>query len=470
MTKRFDLRREWLFAGLLAAFCLIYALWYPATISIEDESSNIALAYSIEHGSIYTEAAGQLWGLPIGIHNVSKFSPFHAALLVPAIALNWKLVFLVSAGFFIAGAFILRAMLLRDGLGSGWTALYFLLPGALYYSQTAMAGVPAAVMALLGVSLCLRNPPRPLLAGLAFGASVLLHPWMGPIVIIFCGIWIFEQRFSGMLELILGAIPSILLLAAYNFATTGNPIRNVYTILGHQHLFRGEHLVGFLTFYVASIAIFPLSGWSAFSRRWSGTYAVPAVGAVVVAMASLYYYRDGLNFGSARVPGGMAAIAGLVPGQRFLLPFSMIACFPAARFLNSRFTTWDSARLTTGKVAALLTFVVGFSMLSIFHQAYLTAFATIQQAIQQNISPEASVAIDPQLAKDFAPLPSVYRYVTVLDETDAPAPEAYIALLLPPGQSPPVRMMENRASREIMVRSWVWNRDLLILLPAHPKD
>ncbi|MGA6971502.1 MAG: hypothetical protein WBY93_07715, partial [Candidatus Binatus sp.] len=102
---------------MLAAFCLIYALWYPATISIEDESSNIALAYSIEHGSIYTEAAGQLWGLPIGIHNVSKFSPFHAALLVPAIALNWKLVFLVSAGFFIAGAFILRTMLLRDGLG-----------------------------------------------------------------------------------------------------------------------------------------------------------------------------------------------------------------------------------------------------------------------------------------------------------------------------------------------------------------
>src|ERR1700691_3407975 len=113
MTTRFDLRREWLFAGLLAAYCLIYALWYPATISIEDESSNLALAYSIAHGTMYTETAGQLWGLPIGSHNVSKFSPFHAALLVPAFALNWKLVFLVSSGFFIAGAFTLRATLLR---------------------------------------------------------------------------------------------------------------------------------------------------------------------------------------------------------------------------------------------------------------------------------------------------------------------------------------------------------------------
>ena len=468
-STRFDLRREWLFAGLLAAFCLIYALWYPATISIEDESSNVALAYCIAHGTIYTEAAGQLWGLPIGSHNVSKFSPFHAALLVPAFALNWKLVFLVSAGFFIAGAFIVRAMLLRDGLGSGWTALYFLLPGTLYYSQTAMAAVPAAVTALLGVSLCLRNPPRPLLAGLAFGASVLLHPWMGPIAIAFCGVWILEQRFSGMLELMIGAIPSILMLAAYNFATTGSPIRNVYTILGHQHLFRGLHLFGFLTFYLVSIAIFPLAGWSAFSRRWSGTYAVPAVGAVVVAMASLYYYRDGLNFGSARVPGGMAAIAGLVPGQRFLLPFSMIACLPAARFLSARLSEWESGRLATVKTGALATFVVGFAMLSIFHQAYLRAFANIQQAIRQNLPLDAPIAVDPQLVKEFAPLPAVYSHLTVLDETDPPPPAAYIAMLVTPGQPPPDNLIRDRDYGETHIRSWVWNRDLLIVKPAHTR-
>jgi len=473
MSGRFDLRKEWLFAGLLVSFCVIYALWYPATISIDDESSTIALAYSIEHGTVYTEAAGPFWGLLIGNHMVSKFSPFHAAVLVPAMAMNWRLSFLVSASFFVAGAFILRAMLRREGLGSGWTGLYFLLPGALYYSQTVMAAVPATVMCLLGVSLCLRTPARPFLAGLAFGVSVLLHPWVGPIAVVFCAVWTLERRFSGLAELLIGALPSIVLLAAYNFLTTGSPIRTVYTILGHQHLFRGAHFPGFLAFYVASLAIFPLAGWSVFSRRWSGTYALPAVGAVVVAMASLYYYRDGLNFGSARIPAAAAELAGLVPGQRFLLPLSMIACLPAARFLNFRLSTWDLARIAKAKIVALGAFMVGFALLSIFHQAYLQAFAKIQEALHENIPPDAPVAVDndSDVAKEFAPLNVVYRHVTVVDQTGAPPPdEAYVAMLLRPGQSPPPNWTENRASREIKIRSWVWNRDLLIAEPARAKD
>jgi len=161
MSKRFDLRKEWLFAALLLSFCFIYALWYPATISIADESSIIALAYCIEHGTIFTEAAGELWGVQIGNHLIEKFSPFHAAMLVPAMMVNWRLAFLVSAASFVAGAFLLRAMLSREGLGNEWTVLYFLLAGALYYSGTLMAAVPAAVMGLLGVLFCLRTPARP---------------------------------------------------------------------------------------------------------------------------------------------------------------------------------------------------------------------------------------------------------------------------------------------------------------------
>jgi hypothetical protein len=193
------------------------------------------------------------------------------------------------------------------------------------------------------------------------------------------------------------------------------------------------------------------------------------VGAVVLAMASLYYYRDGLNFGSARVPGGLAAIAGLVPGQRFLLPFSMIACLPAARFLSARLSAWDNRRLTTAKVGALATFVVGFAMLSIFHQAYLRAFASIQQAIRQNLPLDAPIAVDPQLVKEFAPLPAVYSHLTVLDETDATPRAAYIAMLLTPGQSPPDNLIRDRDYGETHIRSWVWNRDLLIVQPAHTK-
>jgi hypothetical protein len=470
MSERFDFRKEWLFAGLLAGFCAIYALWYPATISILDESSIIALAYSIAQGTIYTEATGPNLGLQIGAHTVEKQSAFHAAMLSPAMATDWHLVFLVSAGFFVAGALIMRAMLLRHGLGSGWTALYFLLAGSLYYSQTVMAAVPAAVMCLLGVSLCLRSEPRPLLAGLALGASVLLHPWMGPIAIVFCAVWTLERRLRGLAGLLLGAIPSIILLAAYNFVTTGNPTRSVYTILGVHRLFGGEHFLGFLAFYVASLAIFPLAGWAVFSRRWSGTWAVPAVGAVVVAMASLYYYRDGLNLGSAKVPGALAELAGLVPGQRFLLPLSMLACLPAAGFLNSRLSTWDRGRIAMLKIAALGAFVVGFAMLSVFHQAYLHAFAKIQDALHENIPPEAPVSVDYDMAKEFAPLKFVYRRVTTVDQADTPPPDAYVARLLAPGQSVPRNLTANRSFQEIKISSWVWNRDLLIARPVHKAE
>lgn len=88
MSEGFDLSKEWLFAGLLISFCVIYVLWYPATIAILDESTIVALAYSILYGSIYLENAGSNWGLPVGRHVVGMQSPFHAALLSPAIATN----------------------------------------------------------------------------------------------------------------------------------------------------------------------------------------------------------------------------------------------------------------------------------------------------------------------------------------------------------------------------------------------
>jgi hypothetical protein len=219
-----------------------------------------------------------------------------------------------------------------------------------------------------------------------------------------------------------------------------------------------------------SLAIFPLAGWSAFFRRWAGTYAVPAAGAVVFAMASLYYYRDGMNLGSARVPWVVAELTGLVPGQRFLLPFSMIACIPAARFLNSRLSEWDTARLTAARVVALAAFVFGFVLLSIFHQTFLQTAADIQQALHENIPPDSPVAVDYKVLQELPPLPTPYRNLIIVDKTDPPPADAYIAILLKPGESLPQNLSRNSASREIKIRSWVWNRNLLIVQPMRAKN
>ena len=482
---RLGIAKEWLFAGLLASFCLIYVRWYPATISIQDESAILSTVYSLEHGSLFILDPRPKSGFWIGNHIISRFSSFHAALLLPAMLLNWRLGFLVTATFFVIGAFVLRGMLLRSDLGSEWCALYFFLLGALFWSQTVMAAVPAAVLGLLGVSLCLRVPARPLLAGLSFGASVLLHDSMGPMAMVFSAVWCLEEGVARLrrnaTSLLIGAIPAIAALAAYNYLTTGSPVKDVYILTGHQYEFKGDHLFSFFMFYILSLAIFPIGGWSVFSRRWSGTLALPAVSVVTIIMMSLYFYREGLNVGSAKVGSSIAMITGIVPGQRFLLPVSMVACLPAARFLNSRVIMWKPQRLRAAKLAGLGMFALLFALLSAAHQSYLRAHSQIQQALHEQLPPSARIVLmgtyqrgdgpyAPQpweiLVKEFLPTKNLYPHLIVPKADYTSTPDVYIVLLTLPGEPPPDKLTRGRAMRLFEIRSWVWNRDLWIGSPA----
>ena len=138
-------RREWLFLALVAAFCAIFLLKYPASFAIADESEILSLAYSIAHGTVYPDRAGLLtWNplmeLAVGGHRIVKYSPFHALLLAPAVASDWRLAFLVSAAFFIVGAFAVRAMLREAGLALAAGAAPAMIALAAYnYATTASA-------------------------------------------------------------------------------------------------------------------------------------------------------------------------------------------------------------------------------------------------------------------------------------------------------------------------------------------
>ncbi|HUA36450.1 MAG TPA: hypothetical protein VMA09_22785 [Candidatus Binataceae bacterium] len=452
-----------LFFGMVAAYCVIYIAFYPASYSISDESCIIALARAISHGTVFLDSP--LWGLTIGDRIISKYSAFHAAMLTPLMLVSWRAMFLLGAAAFLAGAFIIRAMLRRVGIASGWCFLYFMLAGALFYSQTVLAAVPAAVAGLFGASLCLRDEPRPFAAGLALGAATLIHPWTGPFAVVFTFVWSAEQgarRVSSFLSMLSGALPALIALMAYNHATTGSAFRDAYTILGHQYSFGGDHLAGFLPFYFFSLAIFPIAGWAAFSRRWSGTWAIPAVCAVTIAMASLYYYRDGLNVGSARNTFA-ALLAGFIPGQRFLLPASMLACLPAARLLNSR---TDLLSRGAGKIAAFAVFVVSFLLLTIAHQSYLDAHAKVQRTLADKLPADAKVASSGDATKEFAPTRSVFTGAYELETSDALPGDQYFALLETPGGDPPPDWAANHTVSRIPIRSWAWNRDLLIGAPT----
>ena len=451
-----------LFFAMVAAYCVIYLAFYPASYSISDEGCIIALARAISHRTIFLDSP--LFGLMLGDRVISKYSAFHAAMLVPFMLVSWRVMFLLSAAWFLAGAFIVRSMLRRAGLASGWCFLYFMLAGALYYSQTVMAAVPATVAGLFGASLCLRDEPRPFPAGIALGAATLIHPWMGPFAVVFTVVWSAEQgarRISALILMLAGALPAIAALMAYTHATTGSAFRDAYTILGHQYSFGGDHLASFLPFYFFSFAIFPLAGWAGFSRRWSGTWAIPAVCAVTIAMASLYYYRDGLNVGSAR--NTLAALlAGFIPGQRFLLPASMLACFPAARFLSSNSKLLERG---IGKVCALAVFAGSFLILTLAHRSYLNAHAKVQNALADTVPSDAKVASSGDATKEFAPTRVFFTGVYDLGTAAALPSDDYFALLALPGGEPPADWASNHAVSRIPIRSWVWNRDLLIGVP-----
>ena len=261
-------RREWLFLALVAAFCAIFLLKYPASFAIADECEILSLAYSIAHGTVYPDRAGLLtWNplmeLAVGGHRIVKYSPFHALLLAPAVASDWRLAFLVTAAFFIVGAFAVRTMLLEAGLATDWCILYFLLPGMLYYSATLMAAVPSAAMGAVGVALLWRERPRRVWGALALGAAVLLHEWMAVFAIASAGAWWLSRprtrHWSDAVALAAGAAPAIIALGAYNYATTGSPLRGGYVINGEAFWFSGEHFASFFPFYVASLAIFPVA-------------------------------------------------------------------------------------------------------------------------------------------------------------------------------------------------------------------
>ena len=451
---------EWYFRVFVASFVLIFAAFYPSTYAIEDELNILSLSVAMSKGTVFLDQAGidldadLLWNG----RRISKYSPLHAALLMPAVTTNWRLGFVVGAIFALAGAFVFRGMLRREGLSSAWVALYFLCAGLWFYSRTLMAAVPASVMVLVGASLLLRDQSRPLAGGFALGLAGLLHPWMIPVAAaLSLGWWVSSapRQAGAALRLVAGAAPCAIALLAYNAYTTGHPLVNAYSVMGTQNGFKGENISTFLPLYLGSLLLMPLAGWAAFSPRWSRGLAVPLAVGTVVVMASAYYFRDGLGYG----------VAGLLPAQRFLLPASLLACLPAARYLASRQTRtlepWAAP-------AALAAFVIGFVAVSIGHGAYLDAQAQVQSAIKSQIPEGSHVIVGERAYKSFAPVLGSWHLAHVREGRFPQGPfrePVYVMWIGPPGSQPPPGWMDATAVR-VPARSWVWNRDVWIGPPA----
>ena len=456
-------------AGMAALlFLAVYVVFFPATYAIEDERSILSLSSALSHGTVFLDRAGIESGADVISrgHTVSKYSPFHAALLVPALLSAWRLSFLVTAAFTLLGAWVVVRMLEREGLSSAWVLLYFLNPGLLYYSRTIMSMVPAAVMALLGVSLLYRARPHPAAGGLALGTAVLFHIWLAPLAVVVAGCWWIERKRCAWRpagDLVAGALPAILLMGLYNFVTMGNPLVNSYWMIGHQRVFNGAHWAAFGVYYGLALLSVPPGGWVALTRRWAGSYGVPLAIATTVALATLYYFRDGLAFG----------IAGWVPGLRFLLPATLLAVVPSARWWNNlteRFAR--NARLKAlVAVGGVVVFGLAFAGLSAAHQNYLTAQRSAQAFIAEQIPDGARVVGVPGTFKLFAPVVGHWPVELVYDtlsELPPGAQDAYLVWIGPTGEDPGPAWCRGRLVRTAIVSSWIWRRKVVVAGPMTP--
>jgi hypothetical protein len=454
------------FPGLVAAYLGVFMWTFPATYGIDDEANILSLALALSEGTVFLDHAGiDLDADPEWRgHRISKFSPFHAALLVPAMLTDWRAGFLVAPAFVVLGAFILRGMLRQSGLSDAWVALYFLDPGLLYYSRTLLAAVPAAVMGLMAASCLLCDRPRPCAAGASLGVAVLFHIWLAPFAVIFAIAWWISRARANAASLgwlAAGAAPALVLLLAYNLLTTGHPLLNGYWITGHQRAFDGRHAAEFFPFYLASLAIAPIAGWAALTRRWSEGLTIPLATAAVIAFAALYYYRDGAGYG----------LAGWIPGRRFLLPAALIACVPSARFLAHYSGALGPARTAAVRVTAVIVFVAGFAALASVHQSHLKAQRALQSLVRRAIPDGALVVANAHAFKAFAPVNGRWVLRLVRDEHPPAvheAPEAYRVWLGLSDAVPSRAWFAPGAAQRFDVASWAWVRTLWVAAPEVP--
>ena len=470
-SERIDLKplwkREGVFALLVVSYLASYAIFFPATYSIDDEGNILSLSTAISGGTVFLDQAGIDVGTDLAWkgHLISKFFPFHAALYSPFVRWEWRLSFLWGPLFVVVGAFAVRQAIHQRGLPSMWALLYFLNPALIYYSRTLLAAVPAAACGLWGAVLLFDDNPRPMLGAFALGLAALFHPWMIPFATVVALGWWTEKgqrEIRSLMLLAAGASPAIAALAIYNLVTTGGILRTAYWVIGDQHNFAVQFLPENVPFYVLSLAAVPIGGWAVLSRRHAGSRTVGVAAAVVVCLASLYYYRDGRPYGWA----------GWTPGQRFLLPASLLACAPAASWLRGAGEALSRGRRLRQSLAAValaggicLSWVIGK-----FHQEYLAAHRAVQAFLVAEIPQGAHAFVSERLGKEFAPVNGTWT-VRVMRTPQALVEHAvcgdgFLVWDGPPGTAPEPIVIAARIWKKLEVRSWIWRRDVWLAKPS----
>jgi hypothetical protein len=279
-----------------------------------------------------------------------------------------------------------RELGLSRALAAGAAAILALCPVFLFQAEQPMSDVVATMFSLAAVLLALRSRHRPAWAvasGIAFGVAVLVRP--ADALLVLPLLFALRWRPGAVARFVLGAIPFVILLLAWNRVAFGAPFRTGYSALFGESFAAGNfpprirHYVSWVARMLTPVlpiawlavaldrhvershrwmllswfAVFLLfySFWGPYETWWYTRYLLPGIPAVI--LAALLVLRDlrGPLFGEGRrhsrfwVPtAALLILVVLVLEYRLVLRLPILA-FAEGETLYSDASQWAESKV-----------------------------------------------------------------------------------------------------------------------------
>lgn len=254
--------QAWNAFGLAAALTCIGWAWIPLTVSVPNERSRVFLTMALyERGAISIDAeVARFGGLAdiarVGEHYYCDKAPGTSLLGVPVYAiaralrpasfwtdsdvlqlLRWALMLPIALLGLFALPRLLRKLSVSDESAALTTVAWPLATIALHYAGALYGHHLVAVALVVGLALVLCMPSLLglALAGLSTGIAGLIEYQAAPACILIA-LWVayaFRARPWLVVAFALGALPSVLVLGAYNTAAFGGPLEVSYNHIGN---------------------------------------------------------------------------------------------------------------------------------------------------------------------------------------------------------------------------------------------
>src|SRR6185369_17084391 len=130
-----------------------FFVFYPSFYTTTDEHDYIENSYLIGQGRLVKEDSQCFDGATCGYFNgtgyISKYNLGLSFLLLPFVAIDWRLSFLISILVFMVGLYIFKRLLQRRSIRAEFVYLYAFFPVFVYYSRKSMTEVFTLTLIML---------------------------------------------------------------------------------------------------------------------------------------------------------------------------------------------------------------------------------------------------------------------------------------------------------------------------------